>query len=969
MRVKRYALITTALTGIMAATSVAAQTANTTTTDTKAQASAPAAQEVVVVGIRKSLQKSLQVKRNADAQMDVITAEDVAKFPDTNVAEALSRLPGITIDHSDGGEGNKVAILGIDSRLVLTEMNGNPLATSSVGVADADSGRSFNFTNLAPELIGNVEVYKSTEARLDEGGVGGTIDLNTRKPLDLTPNTLSLSLNYNDNLRTKTDNPRGALFYSWHNDNHTFGFQALVAYNKLELGGTSVSVDSGYETACASILEWGGCTTTNGKTTFTNPSLLPKVTSGPALTPTSLVPINIDSGSFVQTEERTTFEGEMQWKPVDNLEFNFLGYYVEGNDSSYSQAMLSDVGNDWDDRNGYLSVNPTTNATNFPITYTSVTTNQYGVTGGTMSNITERLDMQYNRQELDTRSFDLNAKWRPGAWTILFDAGETKATGGTNPQYYLSFYGHTSAVWSLSDDSSYLKTGDPLTDPNLFTSRATGQQAGFVKTAVSTDDIKYLKADFKRDVDWFDWIHTVQFGARWEDHLNKDQAHFYNTNVQQTGTLADFGYTTTSPSLVSGLGASGDLDSYAYLTQQAMEAYSIANRNPGKSSNSTTGDYNDTGDEWHTDEKDGAIYAEANFRHDKFHGDFGVRYVTTENEQTYFSSQNYYPWIQDFVHIEKKYSDVLPSANVVYDLTDTQDLRFSVGKVMARPDFADESGETDYNIQTRTGTGGNPNLGPYRATNWGLSYEDYFAPGSIFSVDLFYRDIAQYTVYANVPTSITLPPATLAYCNQGVGNGGIPACPGTTSPVDILMNTPYNGSKAAVTGLSLSYIGQIKWGFGIQANVTYLDQRYGSFDTSEEITGIEGSSTGSTPVTTSESNTPEKVPLPYLSKWSYTIAPYYEKGPWQAHLSYTWRSKYSQTTSADETNGTPPTYTAAFGQLDGSITYVINKQVQINASATNLLDPEVKPFTTGGLPLGWSKYGTRVSVGLTYKFN
>ena len=798
MRVKRYALITTALTGIMAATSVAAQTADTSPTNATAKASEPAAQEVVVVGIRKSLQKSLQVKRNADAQMDVITAEDVAKFPDTNVAEALSRLPGVTIDHSDGGEGNKVAIFGIDSRLILTEMNGNPLATSTVGVADPNSGRSFNFTNLAPELIGDVEVYKSTEARLDEGGVGGTINLNTRKPLDLAPNTLSLSLDYNDNLRTKSDAPRGALFYSWRNEDRTFGFQALVAYNKLELGGTSVSIPNNYETACASILNWGGCTTSpSGVTTFTNPSLLPKVTSGPALTPTTLVPTNIDSGSFVQTEERTTFEATAQWKPLDNLEFNFLTYYVEGNDSSYSQAMLSDVGANWDDSNGYLATDSHGNQ-NFPTTYTSVTTNGQGVTGGTMSHITERLDMQYNRQELDTRSYDFNAKWRPGAWTIFFDAGETKATGGTNPQYYLSFYGHTSAVWSLSDDSSYLKTGDPLTDPNLFTSRATGQQAGFVKTAVSTDDIKYLKADFTRDVDWFDWVNKIQFGARWEDHLNKDFAHFYNTNVGQVGTLGAFGYQTTSPSLVSGLGAGGDLDSYVFLTQQAMENYSIANRNPGKSGNSTTGDFNDTGDGWHTDEKDGAIYAEANFRHGQFHGDVGVRYVTTDNEQTYFSSQNYYPWIQDFVHIEKKYSDVLPSANVIYDINDTQDLRFNVGKVMARPDFAEESGETDYNIQTRTGSGGNPNLGPYRATNYGISYENYFAPNSIFSVDLFYRDIAQYTVYANVLTSITLPPATLAYCNQGVANGGIPACPGTTSPVDILMNTPYNGANASV---------------------------------------------------------------------------------------------------------------------------------------------------------------------------
>lgn len=968
MTVKRYALITTALAGIMAATSVAAQTADTSTTDAKTKAS-DSSQEVVVVGIRKALQKSLQVKRNSDAQMDVITAEDVAKFPDTNVAEALSRLPGVTIDHSDGGEGNKVAILGIDSRLILTEMNGNPLATSSVGVADVDSGRSFNFTNLAPEMIGNVEVYKSQEARLDEGGIGGVINLNSRKPLDLAPNTMSLSLNYNDNLRTKSNEPRGSLFYSWRNENRTFGIQGLIAYNKLELGGTSIAV-GGYETACADALEW--CTTDSNGVKQLDPTKVPSVSNGgPAITKNTLVPEYIDSGSFIQTEERTTYEADAQWKPLDNLEFNLLGYYVKGNDSSYSQAVMTNVGVDWDDRNGYDSVSSAKgNPTNFPITYTSVTTNAAGVTGGTLSHVATRIDMQYNHQELDTKAFDFNTKWRPGQWNINFDLGETKATGGVDPQYFLSFYGHTTATYALTADSSYLKTGQALTDPTMFKSRATGQQAGFVKTATSDDDIKYAKIDATRNVDWFGWVNKIEFGLRYEDHKNIDFAHFYNTNVKQVGDMSAFGYVTTPTNLVNGLGASGDLLSYVYLTQQAMIDYSVANRNPNKSGDSTTGDFDDTPQEWNTDEKDSAAYFQADFRHGNFHGDAGVRVVTTENEQTYFSSQNYYPWIGDFEHVKKKYTDVLPAANVVYDLGDNQDLRFSVAKVMSRPSFAEESGRTDYNVQTRTGSGGNPNLGPYRATNFGASYENYFAPNSIVSVDLFYRDISQYTIYENVLTSITLPQATVDYCNTGAGNGGVPACPGMTNPVEILMNTPYNASKAKVTGVSASYIGELKWGFGIQANVTWLDQQSGSFNESQTVTGTTLDSKGNpVPVTTNETNLNEKVPLPYLSKWSYTLSPYYEKGAWQAHLSYTWRSSYSTTTGSSQGNGTPPTYVAAFGQLDGSVSYQINKQIQLVASATNILDPLVKPFTTGGLPLGWSKYGTRVSVGLTYKFN
>lgn len=967
MRIRPYALATTALTGLFLPQIASAQsaggpvqaTAGTSEDETPVGSDKDSGRAIVVKGIRKSIQKSLDIKRNSSAQIDVITAEDVAKFPDTNVAESLSRLPGVQVDHSDGGEGNKVSILGIDSRLINVQLDGNNLATSSVGVADPDSGRSFNFTNLAPEIIGTVEVYKSTEARLDEGAVGGTIIVNTRNPLDLKPNTVSISGNYNYNLRTKSGDPRASLFYSWHNKGNTLGFIGLVAYNKLQLGSTSIGVLSGYETAC-NVPGWGGCT--NGA--FANPSLLPTVSSGPALTPTTLVPRNLNSGSFIQTEKRLTLHGKVQWRPTDNFEASLSGYAVNGDDSSYSQAMLSDLGVNWDDRNGYSAVDPVTGATNYPITYSSVTTNSTGVTGGTMTNVAERLDLQYNHQTLNTRALNLKARWTPDTWNIELNAGRTTATGGVSPQYYLSFYGHTSAVWALTENSSSLVTGTPLTDPTLFQSRATGQQAGFVKTAVTNDKINYAKIDIRKDVNLFDFINKIEVGFKYQKHSNSDYSHFYNTNVKQVGDLSAFNYLTTSPSLVSGLGASGDLLSYAYLSQQDMIDYSIANRNPGFSAGSPTHDYNNTGAEWNTEETDGAGYFQADFRHGRFHGNAGVRFVSTDNKQTYFSSQDYYPWIQDFVHTKKKYSDVLPAANLVYDLTDNQLLRFTVAKVMSRPSFADQSGQVTYNIQTRTGGGGNPNLGPYRATNWGASYEYYFAPHSLFSVDAFYRNVNQYTIYKNVLTSIIVPQATLDYCNTPVPatNGGIPACPGLTNPVQILMNTPYNGSHAQVKGLSVSFQGDLKWGFGIQTNVTYLTQKYGSFTAGQTVTGNQNG----TPVTTNLANTAGKYPLPFLSKWSYTIAPYFERGPVEAHVSYTWRSKYSQV-AGDETS--QPTYTASFGQLDASLTYHLGKRFEINASAVNILDPLVKPFTTGNLPLGWSKYGRRVSAGATLRFN
>ena len=960
MKLKQFMLLTSALSGLIYASSGMAQT----TTDTDKKASDKDQKEVVVVGIRKSIQKSIDMKRKNAAQVDVITAEDVSKFPDTNAAEALSRVPGVTVDYSqDGGEGNHIAILGMDSRLINVSMNGNSIASSTVGIANQNSGRDFNFANLATDMIGNVEVYKSSQAKLDEGQIGGTVNVDTRKPLDTPANTLSLNLSYNKNLRTEDSEPKGTLFYSWHDTNKRFGILASVSYNKLTLGGTSISVLSGYEDACQAsnmISSMGGCTTdANGNTYagshFITPSDLPKVTSGPALTPQSLMPRNLNSGSFIQTEERLTYQTMLQWRPTDDLELNLFGYYVDANDSSYSQAVLSDVGVTWDDSNGYNAVqpallangqkNPNAGNQNFPTTISSVTTNQYGVTGGTLSNLTVREDLQYNHQILKTHSINFEAKWTPENWKIDFNMGNTSATGGANPEYYLSFYGHTSGSWALSPSTSYLQTADPLTDPSLFTTRSTGQQAGFVKVAVTDDAIKYAKLDAQRDVDW-GWVNKIEFGYKYMSHENYDFSHFYNTNVSQTGSMANFNTLTTPSSLVKGLGASGQLTSYAYLSQQAMIDYSVANRNPGFSAGNPYGDYTNTGADWNDVEKDQAAYVQADFRSGKFHGDAGVRFVETDVKETYFAQQNYYPWIGDWQTSEHKYNDILPAVNTVYDLADDMDLRFTVAKVMQRPSFADQAGQVNYSTSTNPvqGSGGNPHLNPYRATNWGASYEWYFAKNSIFSVDAFLRDVQSYIVYKNVWTNIPVTPAAVNYCNT-LSNGC--AVTNWTNPMPILLNTPFNGSKAKVPGVSVDYQGDIAYGFGIQTNVTWLDQHYSAY--------IDANNPGG-----------QVYPMPFLSKWSLTVAPYYEKGPIQAHLSYTWRSQY---TTQVESEQSQPQFQAPFGQLSGSFTYKVNSHLDLNMSGVNLLDPLVKINTTGNLPVSWQKYGTRIMAGLTYKFN
>ncbi|MGN6207105.1 TonB-dependent receptor [Asticcacaulis sp.] len=939
MKLKSYALITTALTGVMIAGGAYAQD----TTAPAATADNDTAQEVIVVGVRKSLQKSLNVKRRASAHIDVITAEDVSKFPDVNVAESLSRLPGITVDRSGGGEGEKIAINGIDSRLINVSLNGNPLATADAGANDHDNGRSFNFSNLAPELIGNVEVYKTTEARLEEGGIGGSVIVNSRRPLSLPKNTFTVNYNYNINERNKEKDPRYSVFYSTKDDSGRFGLLFSYDYNKSVLG--SGQIGASYQSVC-NAAHWGGC---EDDGSFSDPASLPTVTSGPALNADMLVPTYISLSSGLENRERKTYQLALQFKPSDDLEFNLTGTRINSDYSSYQQTFETDLSVNWNETNPYYTrdadghVLVDANGNNlYQTKMSSVTTNEAGVTGGE-GNFAVRMDEYYKRSMLNTSSYNLQGKWTPGMWTVQSDIGTTKATGGSDPEYYLSFYGTDSGSWAMSPDGITLNLDKPASDPTLFATRKKGDQAGFVKTAVTTDQIDYAKFDFKREVEWGP-VNEILFGYRYQKHENINKPHFFNTVFDVTGTMADFETALSDPALVDGLGAGGDLLSYVSMTQQAVIDYSIANKSPGNAA----GDYRDAGNFWDTSEKTDAAYVQANFRSGKWHGDFGVRYAKTENRQTYRSTMDYYPWDEEMITLDKSYDDILPSFNAAYDLTDDMMIRFSAGKVMSRPTFADMSGQVEYSLdrysqidpslQKFGGVGGNPDLQPYRATNYSASYEWYFAPNSLFNVDLTYKDVESYIVKKYTFVDVTLPSTALDYCQGTVGR----EC---NRVENMLIYAPFNGSNAKIPGISVGYQGDLWYGFGIQANVTFLDQQYGGY-TDQYNTGG------------------GKLPMPYLSRWSYTVSPYYERGPIQARISYTYRSKYNTSIGSDLT---PPTYVDGWGQLDASASYNVNDNLSFNVAAQNIIDDLQHPYTNGGLPLGWAKYGTRITFGVTYK--
>ena len=176
---------------------------------------------VQVVGIRASLEKSLDTKRNNVGVSEAITAEDIGKFPSTNVAEALSQIPGVTLDRRFG-QGERVSIDGTDPSLNLSFLDNHPVA-QAIWLYGEQPNRGFDYTLLAPQILGRAEIIKSSEARLTEGSLGGTVLMHTRQPLDLKQNEVAASVGYSYSQQASEGKPNAAVLYSWKNNDETFG--------------------------------------------------------------------------------------------------------------------------------------------------------------------------------------------------------------------------------------------------------------------------------------------------------------------------------------------------------------------------------------------------------------------------------------------------------------------------------------------------------------------------------------------------------------------------------------------------------------------------------------------------------------------------------------------------------------------------------------------------------------------------
>lgn len=865
--------------------------------------------EIVVTGIRASIQASLVAKKKSDMVSEVITAQDIGKFPDKNIADSLGRLTGVntvtgSVSGGGFGENQNVSIRGTDPALNLTLLDGHSVASGDWFVLDQTAGgRSFNFSMIPSELVGSLEVYKSAEADIPEGGVGGTVNVHSRMPLDYPSGTFSLTGQgvYND-LSAKWE-PQFSGVASWHNQEGTFGVLASAFYEKRAFRRDGQEF-LGYLAAP----NFDG----TGKTVY-YPSL-------------------IGNAYFTQQRIRKGGNLAVQWKPSDRLEIVATGLYTRmdaNNTNVNSMAWLSKVvGNNSTPGTDAYTLQPGWQTTQGSDGNTYLTSASWGGTTTDGSPVLGKVqDDIFRKAYSSTWVANLNAKWRPtDALTLVGEAGYTKGKGATTAQEAWETYWHTGVGYAVDGNHA------DITYPNLPTDTTSAAYLdnyysySWGGKVLSPDKEFYAKADAEYAVN-NGWLKSLKIGGRYTNHKRElnDIAYTWPGNQMNLGQAGGLG-TVFAGTSTPGDYSDGVAGAAGYPLANLDKVLEMLSKYGGR----TFGMYPPASFAVH--EKTAAIYAMAKVGNDRnWRGNIGVRAVHTELDSTQYAPNSDSGSIStpfgkyDPVTTPTKYWDVLPSANLTYNITDKLLVRGAAAKVMSRPGYAQLAGAVSLNDANNTGTaGGNPNLKPYRAWQYNVAAEFYYAPQALFSVNLFLLDIKSY---------ITSKSFDATYFNVVDGKDEI-----------FHLSGPVNGGGGINKGFEVNWQQPLEWGFGIIANYTYSDAK----KKKNAVTSDDGFS---------------RV-IDGNSKQTYNITGYYEDKLISARLAYSFRSKFR--VGVDRTS---QKWQADYGQLDGSVQFRVTPHISLTFDAQNILNHKLYYYVSDpDIPYAIYNNGRTVYAGARVNF-
>ena len=741
---------------------------------------------IVVTGYRASVAQAIDAKRELSVIADVITAEDIGKFPDKNVAEALQRVPGIVINR-EFGDGERVSLRGTAPNLTRATVNGHAIATADWFILDQLAAtRSFNYLTLPSEIVGKLEVYKTPQADIEEGGLGGTINVNTRHPLDMDHFTLSASAQmvYSD-LRGKVD-PQLSGLVSWKNDAETVGVLLGGVYQKRRIRRDGIEV-LGYFT--------------------------------PGAEGTPLAPSLIGSAYFQQERERYGFNGEIQFRPSDTLEISLRGLYSVFNADNFNQNYLA-----W-----------TSQALGGGGTLTDSTVVDNTYVSGTVTSTADGRAVVFDAidrfAQAKTNSFDAEVIWNPSdKGELRLMAGYTKASGDTSSQPFWEGGAPGSFSYDLTGKApqvTFLDVDPTNPDDMVF-------DFGSLHQITNDDDEFFLYGDYEHQLDMGP-LNAVKVGLKYTDH-DRSTGFFATTYggfflpLLASGcdggpcTPADFANGLIPSDFGDNIAASGSLTSYFNIDRQRLEEI-YANLPADVRARVINPSEN-----FSINEKTLGGYAMAKLGGDNWMGNLGLRVVRTKQR----SSGNilgvpagegtvddnpfgiYLPTTQS-----RSYTDFLPSANFSFDLSDEFKLRLGAGRTIARADYTDIVPRVSLNPSAMTADAGDPDVEPYRANQYDISLEWYPDRDTIVALALYYKDIQSYVVNRIVQRVYpveTGTPNTSRCVSAGTSNADLYNC-----TFDV--NLRSNGQGGTNKGFEFQIARPLWGGFGVNFNYTFSDAK------------------------------------------------------------------------------------------------------------------------------------------------
>ncbi len=876
---------------------------------------------IIVTGYRKSLEAALSVKRDSVSAVDAVVAEDMAKFPDQNLAESLQRIPGISIQR-DGGEGRSITVRGLGAQFTRVRVNGlETIATSSDG-ASANRDRSFDFNVFASELFSSLVVHKTAEASLDEGSLGAVVDLNTGNPL-AGKTGLSAVLNvqgsYND--LSKNVGPRIAGLLSWKNDAGTLGVNLSAAYSHtdtLETGNNTVRWAQAYfnsvdGTPCYYSVPGatGGTAVNSGG--YYRPSA---ACDQAALSFHARIP---RYGKVEHDRERLGLTGSIQFEPTDRTKLSIDGLYSRFKEKRAEQ---------------WLEVLARSNERSFNVVDPTYDDNG-NMVSGTYNNAYVRTESYLRKSDTEfyqigaTLDQDITDTFRV---TALGGISQSNAKIPVETTIAYDAKGANGFTFDYSDmKSPVLSYGIDVTNPATF------------QLAEIRDRPSYVKNQFKTGQLRTEWDvaegFTVKAGAVWRRYNFRTQLWTRDTVACNGNGKPDLilGTTTCSAS-VYGLPVTSDISQLVNLGDAGQasgttDSWLVANIN-------NAADYTnlyqraaveDLGNNRRVQETTSGGYLQFDVKGDifglEFAGNAGMRYAHTNQQSTGYTAGI-------AATVKRTYDDWLPSMNLAFYPRHDVIVRGAIAKVITRPSLGNlnPGGSVDgFNYKV---TFGNPFLDPYRATNFDASVEWYFAPGALLSVAGFIKKIESFPVSGTYVA--TLPQLGL---DRSVLTPSSPAYINYDPNQEYVVSAQVNGAGATLKGVEVAlqmpftFLPGILSHTGFQANATFIKSDADYQQTGPAVSACTRNSSGA--CTLAGVSAIYHSSLYGVSKRAWNATLYYDDGKFSIRGSVSYRGPFVDQGSA--TGNVFEGY-GSYTSVDAAVRYQATDWLELSVDGNNLTD-------------------------------